>query len=234
MQKTLERMRNGQPVTIVVVGDSISVDTMWTFGRKNWIQYLGEALWARYGDGVVTLINSCRCGEGFPRLLPDLRRLALRFEPDLVINGIGVTPNDRDADPFAETREAGRAVVAAVREAGGEVLFNTYTPIVYGYWKPRPEDAAPGDVYAAHSGRGERTHRETLALAAELGCSVCDHYAAWKRHKKTYAHEGANPQGLWMRVVDTVHLNAVGHLAMFREIAPLFEVPRFFPWEEVE
>ena len=35
-----------------------------------------------------------------------------------------------------------------------------------------------------------------------------------------------------MRMIDTVHPNAIGHLALFREPAPTFEVPLFFPWEE--
>ena len=30
-----------------------------------------------------------------------------------------------------------------------------------------------------------------------------------------------------------VHPNAAGHLAMFRELAPAFDVAPYFPWEEV-
>ena len=43
----------------------------------------------------------------------------------------------------------------------------------------------------------------------------------------------SHPQWLRMRMADTVHPNAQGHLAIFRELAPVFRVPRYFPWEEV-
>jgi hypothetical protein len=34
-------------------------------------------------------------------------------------------------------------------------------------------------------------------------------------------------------MADTVHPGPSGHLALFREIAPFFNVPKYLPWEEV-
>ena len=63
--------------------------------------------------------------------------------------------------------------------------------------------------------------------------SVVTHATHGRHNWFTYKNEAANPQNLCMRMMDTVHPNAIGHLALFRELAPTFEVPLFFPWEEV-
>ena len=75
---------------------------------------------------------------------------------------------------------------------------------------------------------------ELVRLAGEAGCEVVDHYTAWRRREYAFAHPGANPRGLWQRMIDPVHPNALGQLILYRELAPVFDVPRFFPWEEVE
>ncbi|NCO33413.1 MAG: hypothetical protein AUJ92_07290 [Armatimonadetes bacterium CG2_30_59_28] len=59
------------------------------------------------------------------------------------------------------------------------------------------------------------------------------HYAAWQNHGIPFKHQAAHPQHLWLRMADIVHPNALGHLAMFRELAPVFGVSPNFPWEEV-
>jgi len=208
---------------------------MFTFGRKNWVEYLAEALWEQYGDGLTIVVNACRCGESFGRLAPELDRLVLRFQPDLVICHVKPGWDQDAAAPFAADMAAARGFVRRVRdEAGAEILFQTHNPVVWGYSEPRPADAPPGDAYVNDPGRGEAPAKLLAALGEELGIPVCDQYALWKAHRKTFAHPGANPQNLWMRMADTVHPGPTGHLAMFRGIAPYFDVPKYFSWEEVE
>jgi lysophospholipase L1-like esterase len=232
MQRTLSKLAAGQPVTIVVVGDSTSVDTPWTFGRKNWVGYLAEALWATYGDSLVTLINSSRCGNRFAAELPRVRQSALRFAPDLVIVGLGL--NDAQKEPFDLEACAGQAreLLAAIQGSGAEVLLRTFNPVVHGYWQPRPADAAPGEAYDP-DGRFARWAARLVALGGEMGCPVVDHFSLWKQHRVPHRHNAAHPQGLRMRMgPDILHPGPVGHLAFFRDLAPAFGVPRYFPWEE--
>lgn len=64
-ERTLQKLRNQEPVTIVNIGDSTSVVTHATHGRHNWFTYLNEALWETYGDGFITMINTAKCGTSF-------------------------------------------------------------------------------------------------------------------------------------------------------------------------
>ena len=34
-------------------------------------------------------------------------------------------------------------------------------------------------------------------------------------------------------MIDPVHPNALGQLMLFREMAPAFDVAKYFPWEEI-
>ena len=233
MQRTLQKLAAGQPTTIVVVGDSTSVDTPWTFGRKNWVGYLAEALWAAYGDGVVTMINSSRCGNRFAAELPRLQRSVLRFAPDLTIVGLGL--NDARQDPFDIEACSGQAreLIAALQRGGSEVLLRTFNPVVFGYWQPRPDGAAPGEAFDP-DGRFARWAARLVEIGRDTGCPVVDHFTLWRQRRVPHRHDAAHPQGLRMRMgPDTVHPGGVGHLAFFRDLAPAFGVPRYFPWEEV-
>lgn len=232
MEKTLAKLRNQEPTTIVVTGDSCSVDTHWTRGQKNWPQLLAEALWEQYGDGFIWLINSSRCGLGWEAAGERLERAVLRFSPDLThFGGMGLRahlgPEALEAD-----RQCATQVIRRVQEAGSEVLLSTLNPVVYGYWEPRPEGAPPGEAYLEHPGRGQAAADALVELAGELEVPIVDHYSAWAHHQIPFKHEGAHPQNLWMRLADTVHPGPQGHLAIFRALAPVFGVSPYFPWEE--
>lgn len=233
MKRTLEKLSAKQPVTIVVTGDSTSVDTPWTFGRKNWVGYLAEALWATYGDGLVTMINSSRCGNRIATELPRVQQSVLRFAPDLTIMGLGLNDAMKASFDMELSSAQARELITAIQRSGSEVLVRTFNPVVHGYWQPRPGDAAPGEAYDPDE-RFSRWAERLAAIGRELGCPVVDHFNLWKQHRIPHRHDAAHPQGLRMRMgPDTVHPGPVGHLAFFRDMAPAFGVPRYFPWEDV-
>ncbi len=49
MREFLNKLENGQKVTVVALGDSITELTWHTAGRLNWVGYLQEALVETYG-----------------------------------------------------------------------------------------------------------------------------------------------------------------------------------------
>jgi lysophospholipase L1-like esterase len=232
MEKTLGKLKRQEPVTIVVSGDSCAVDSHWTRGQESWVQLLSEALWHMYGDGFITVINSSACGLAWERQAERLDSTILRFSPDLVIFGIGGLTVDRGPEALETDRRQATEIIRRVQAAGSEVLLNTFNPVVYSYWEPRPEGAAPGEAFLDHPGRGQAAAQALVTLAGELGVPIVDHYSAWARHQVPFKHRGAHPQGLWIRMGDTVHPGPQGHLAIFRELAPLFRVSPYFPWEE--
>jgi lysophospholipase L1-like esterase len=233
MDRTLAKLRAKEPVTIVVTGDSCSVDTHWTWGHKNWVQLLAEAVWETYGDGFITVINSSKCGNSYAEELKRLPQSILRFQPDVVVSAIVLGDQGRGREGLEQTKEAARQFVRRIRETcGSEVLLMTFNPVVYGYWSPVPEGTKPGEPFPA-PGRGEANADALLELGRELGLPVADVFGEWTRRRIPFRLMTAHPQWLRMRMADTVHPNAQGHLAIFREVAPFFQVPRYFPWEEV-
>ncbi len=231
MHRVLEKLRRQEPVTIVVSGDSCSVDTHWTRGHKNWVQLLSEALWETYGDGFIWVVNSSACGLGWSRERERMEQSLLRFAPDLVVFAIGGL-SARSPEALQADREVATEVIRRVQAAGAEVLLNTYNPVVYGYWDPIPEGAQPGEAFLDHPSRGAAGAQALVDLAAELQVPIVDHYAAWAAHQVPFHHRTAHPQNLWIRMGDTVHPGPQGHMAIFRALAPVFEVDAQFPWEE--
>ncbi len=234
MQKTLSKLRNKQPITIVVIGDSNTVVSMNTQGKMNCIGLLAEALWERYGDGLVTMVNVSECGYNFVRLAKELDDKIRRWQPDLVLTRLwlGAAPEDGAAE-YDAARAALAQTVTEARATNPEIEFLICTP--------NPRVFAPGHELAdgiepcvalEHPRWNSEMNADLKALAEEHGCTVVDHFTAWKEKTYNYAHPGANPRGLWQRMMDVVHPNAVGHLAMFREMAPVFDVAPHFLWEE--
>jgi acyl-CoA thioesterase-1 len=235
MNRTLDKLARGEHATIVALGDSNTQLTFHTQGRQNWVGLLGEALFERYGAGAFTLVNSGRCASTVRDALGRLDRDVLRFQPDLVIVALGMndaTRREAGLDAFAADA---RELIRRIREAGGsEVLVCTPNPVVTLNGLPLPpEQPAAGRAWESPS-RPVRAYAERLAaVGREAGCLVCDHYAAWTARAFAARHPVADPNGLWPRMSDAIHPGPLGHLAFFRELAPLFDLPAYFPWEDV-
>lgn len=236
MEKTLAKLRSKQPITIVVVGDSNTLVSMNTQGRMNWVGYLTEALWEAYGDGLVTMINVSECGYNYVCLAENLDRKVLRWQPDLVICQLWLCGGNEKADARLAAKQAFRDIVGRLRESGGgetEMLVCTPNPRVLCYGHVLPDDARPGEVYESPEWNTAQ-NTELVNLAHAAACTVVDHFSAWQSKRYSFAHPGANPRGLWQRMIDSVHPNALGQLILFRELASVFQVSKHFPWEEVE
>lgn len=236
MERTLAKLRDGQPITIVVVGDSNTLVSMNTQGRMNWVGYLTEALWERYGDGLVTMINVSVCGYNFLRLAGELEEKVLRWRPDLVITQLWLCDASKGSSACARGRTAFQEAVTGIRSAGDgetEVLVCTPNPHVLCHGHPLPHGVEPGEVYENEAWNSV-LNAELVSLAQEAGCTVVDHYSAWQQKKYSFAHPGANPRGLWQRMIDPIHPNVLGQLILFRELAPIFGVAKYFPWEEMD
>ena len=236
MNTTLAKLRDGQHVTIVAFGDSITEITFHTRGRMNWVGMLSEAIFETYGNGICTLINSGKCGTTYQDSLDRLDRDVLRFFPDLVILAFGMNDAGGGLDYLETFKESVRETIRRIRhECGSEILIRTPNPVVTVNGLPLPEGQPfPGKPWEPET-RPLRHYADALVdIAGETGCCVVNHYHEWTSKTFGCKHPVADPTGLWPRMGDAVHPGYLGHLAFFREMAPLFEVPRYFPWEEVE
>lgn len=235
MKKTIEKLKNGKHVTIVAFGDSITEVTFHTRGKMNWVQLLEEAIFEEYGNGICTMINSGKCASSYHEGLTRIDRDVLRFNPDLVIIAFGMNDAGAGLKGLSAFEDNVRKTVALICErCGSEILIRTPNPIVTVGGLPLPaEQPEPGKPW----GKPEHPLKEYAAalveLAAELNCACVDHYTLWSSKVFTVKHPVANPCGLWPRMGDAIHPGAIGHLAFFRELASLFEVSEYFPWEEI-
>ncbi len=236
MKKTVEKLKNGEHVTIVALGDSITEVTFHTQGKMNWVGLLDEAIFESYGNGVCTLINSGKCASSYAEGLTRLNRDVLRYNPDLVIIAFGMNDSGGGLDKLDIFRDNVRKTVAIIRErCGSEILIRTPNPVVTAPGLPfPPEQPKHGKAWESAKRPLKEYSAALVELAGELDCACVDHYTLWTGKQFKVKHAVADPVGLWPRMGDAVHPGYIGHLAFFRELASLFEVPEYFPWEEVE
>jgi lysophospholipase L1-like esterase len=229
MRRFLGKLRSGTKTTVVALGDSITELTWHTQGRLCWVGYLQEALFETYGRNLCWVINSGRCGDtaegGHRRLEEDV----FRFDPDLVIISYGM--NDSVGVELPRFRETLGALVDRVRDFNdAEILLRTPNPIVNPPWATNLADGQSPAVETEGT-RVALFAQAIVEVAAARDCPVVDHYAIWKKREALRGTKREEPNELWMAMSDSVHPGPLGHLAFFREMAPLFGVPTVFPWE---
>ncbi len=233
MLKCVEKLKAGQHITIVALGDSVTEITFHTRGHMNWVGLLSEAIFEAYGAGVCTMINSGKCGTTACDALKRLDRDVLRFQPDLVIISFGLNDAYGGLEALPVFRQGISELVRRIREHNGaEILIRTPNPIVTAHGLPLPpEQPQVGRPWNSSKHPVKEYAAALRELAGELACSVVDHYSLWENSEQPFKQSVANPQGLWPRMSDALHPGPLGHRMFFRELAPLFQVAPRFPWE---
>jgi acyl-CoA thioesterase I len=220
MERLLAKLEAGKQVTIVALGDSNTALSFHTRGCLSWPYLLQQALWEKYGPNTVIMIDGACYGEGAAAGLKRLERDVLRFSPDLVI----VCYWDSDMGAL-------RQVVQRLRAADNtEVLLRTPNPVVAPNMPRVTPPVQAGREWPGSTGK--ETAQKIVDLARELRLPVVDHYSAWMAADAS--HHGppsCNPNKLWMRMSDATHPGPTGHVAFFRDMAPLFELPPKLSWE---
>ncbi len=233
---TVKKLKNGKHVTIVALGDSITEVTFHTRGRMNWVGLLNEAIFESYGNGACTLINSGKCASSYAEALTRLDRDVLRYNPDLVIIAFGMNDAGGGLEKLDVFCENVRKTVALIREhCGSEILIRTPNPVVTVHGLPQPpEQPHAGKAWKSPHRPLKEYSAALVELAGKLNCACVDHYTLWTGKEFSVKHAVADSTGLWLRMGDAIHPGYIGHLAFFRELAQLFEVAEYFPWEEVK
>lgn len=232
MKQFLGKLEKGRKVTIVALGDSNTELTWHTRGHLSWCGYLQEALFEHYGRNRCWVINSGCCGGTADGGLERLEEDVLRFSPDLVIVSYGMNDSGgRKIEHFRET--LCRLIDRIRRDSKAELLLRTPNPIVN---PPTARVLAEGQEIAVETaGTRVGLFAETIVdIAREKQCEVVDHYSTWKKLEALRGSMQEDPNHLWLFMSDPVHPGPLGHLAFFRELAPLFRVRPRFPWEGEE
>jgi lysophospholipase L1-like esterase len=216
-----------EQVTIVALGDSNTELTWHTHGHLNWVGLLHEALFEQYGRNRVIMINAGKCGDTTPGGLTRLDRDVLRFAPDLVIMAFGMNDGGNTAEALQTFREAMAALITRCHAAGAAVLLRTPNPVLLSPLAAHLSGRVAGQEISEASKAS--IVRTLVDLGQEYDCPVVDHYTRWLDDALPLPKE--NPNTRWLRMSDETHPGAQGHLAFYRELAPLFGLPVTFPWE---
>ncbi|HOJ38950.1 MAG TPA: SGNH/GDSL hydrolase family protein [bacterium] len=221
LKNFLTKLRAGQKTTLVALGDSITELTWHTRGHLNWVGLLQEALFETYGRNCCLVINAGRCGEKVQDSLKRVQQDVCRFSPDLVFISYGQNDAVGGQDYLPVFRRSLRALIQQLRASTtAELILQTPNPVVE--QTGREKKGTHNAIYA----------REIVRLGRQQNCLVIDHYRHWKKIEKLSESLKENPNRLWLLMSDSVHPGPLGHLTFFRRLAPYFQVPAFFPWEQ--
>lgn len=153
--RLLAKLKAGEPVTIVTVGDSLSAAEHWANREVLWSFLLAEKLKARFG-GDVTVVNAAIGGTPLNTNLVLMPRwLKATPRPDLVTVWFGFNDWDLGARREGFAKMLGFAVDRIRRMTGGqsEVLLMTTCPAM-GRWDTMEELAEAAREVAAEKRAG--------------------------------------------------------------------------------
>ena len=238
ISSTLNKLRNGEHVTIVALGDSITANTLYNYGRMNWVSLLDVALFEKYGFESCTLINAGVPGSTYAHSLKRLDRDVLRFKPDMVIIMLGMNDAGHGAAYLPKFKEEVHQTIERIRsECHSDILLMTPNPIVTDTGGKWFENMSPGKVLEVDKRPVGKYAKVIVEVAKETNCALIDNYTIWENTKypaeqlypgfKEYTYQ----YDLWPRMANSVHPGPLGHLAFYRELSKVFDTERHFAWE---
>lgn len=237
MKLTLDRLKRGQHVTIVALGDSITAETLLNCGRKNWVSLLNEGIQEKYGLGVCTTINAGIPGATYADALNRLDRDVIRFSPDLVIVALGMNDAGNGSDYLPRFEKDVRLVIEGIKSGcSSEILIMTPNPVIVESGHERNDGLAPGEVLEDERRPLAEYSRALTSTAKDAQCAIIDHYSCWKNttlpaDMTCCLEDWGHLYRLWPRMANSTHPGPLGHLALYREIAKALELAQHFVWE---
>ena len=190
-EKTIARMRAGNSVRIVALGDSLTYGWM---AEKGYIDFLQDRLKACYPAAAIHFINRGIPGDTAEGGLQRLGTEVIDAGPDLVFVQFGLNDAFTGCPPAQYAATISRIVERLQQETRAEVLLLTSVALA----DPK-EDALAEKYYGMLS-----------QVAAERGVPLARVHAWWKEKR------GANFEGLLQG--DLVHPTANGYRLMAEAI----------------
>ncbi|AOX99596.1 SGNH/GDSL hydrolase family protein [Jeongeupia sp. USM3] len=190
--------RLAHPVTWLFYGDSITHGIVHTFGARSFSEHFNERVRFELDRQDDVVINTAFSGYTTRQLLLHFPARVARFRPDVVLLMAGLNdcnhdPADGQLVPLDEFRANLLAMIAAVRDWGGDVVLQTSTPVLAG-------------LIPARSLHLPAYNDCVRTLAAETGAPLVDHARVWERQDNGWLY------------ADVYHPNAHGHLLLARTL----------------
>jgi acyl-CoA thioesterase-1 len=122
LPRTAERLRLGQPLTIVALGSSSTEGIGASRPERSYPSRLAALLQAQFPGVPIRVVNRGVGGEMAPQMTARLERDVLAEKPDLVIWQLGTNSVLHDHDPTDEI-DVARSAIERIRAAGADVML---------------------------------------------------------------------------------------------------------------
>ncbi len=172
------------PITIVAFGDSVTHGAL----RDGEIDYdtvywnlLRQKINAIRNYMPVNVINAGIGGINAYGSLDRIESQVLKHQPDLVIVCFGLNDVNGSLERYLSSLGV---IFEKCQKAGAEVIFmtpNMLNTYVAEDTEPQYKDYAVKTAQMQNEGRMDEYMNAAVALAKEMGITVCDCYAAWKK-----------------------------------------------------
>lgn len=199
-QKNRDAFGN-RPVTIGFLGDSVTngcfevypaqtergeegIDVVFE-PEKSYSALVRKLLLNLYPHAQINVINAGISGDSAPNGLARLDRDLLPYRPDVTVVCYGLNDSGRGDEGLADYKNALKAIIRRLKEAGSEVILMTPQPIcarvhtqLRGEWL---RNMAKGLAENFAAGGFDRYMQAARAAAEEEGAVLCDVYAKWMK-----------------------------------------------------
>lgn len=190
----MEKLRRGERVMFVCIGDSITEQNFHLRGKLNYVGQLAEKLIDTYGRKFL-LLNAGVSGDTSWGVKDRLERDALRFAPDLVTVMLGMNDCQRGPELLPEFRRNLETIVTRIAAAGSEALLLTQNALDYNVCEPSVLARVHYPAYVDVLRR----------MAEETGTPLCDIGRVWEQRVG-----GATNMHLLL-MNDGIHPGEAGH-----------------------
>ncbi|RPI78807.1 MAG: SGNH/GDSL hydrolase family protein, partial [Planctomycetaceae bacterium] len=187
--KLVDRLKQGEPTTVVCLGDSVTGIYYHTGGVRAYPELLGLALTQACPSAKITLVNAGISGNSTVDALARLERDVLNHKPHLVTVMFGL--NDMTRVPLEDYRANLTTIITMCRQAGAEVLLCTPNGVIDTAGRPIPRLVEYCDAMKQ--------------VGRDQNSPVCDVYAAYERVR------AVDPQAWRLLFSDQIHPNLDGH-----------------------
>lgn len=208
LPRTMQALREGRPLRLLLLGDSIVND-------------LGNSLFhlqleRLYPGAQITLLRSIRGGTGCRAYRRQVGELVIAKAPDLVI--IGGISNDFDAAAVRSVVEQARKGVKKPVEFLVMTGASLEPGMTYGL-KARGFDSPPAEVRQKAVADEAAFYAKLVEWRAEMRWATLDMRGLWE----DYLAQGGRPRAWYQR--DFVHTNARGRQLLSGILVQFFQPP---------
>ena len=168
IKKSIDKLKTGTPLKIIVFGDSISTGAEATEPRYTFFERFKAQLKKQFPKAKITLENGSTGGDTTVQGLERLKDKVLTRKPDLVLVGFGMNDHNINSVAPDKFQKNLKSIVEQIKkQTGADVLLYSTFP--------------PNENWNATSHNMKKYAEITKQIAKETKSAYADVYSVWKK-----------------------------------------------------